>query len=114
MNNADQNGRTRQIGDQRWSAYVAAGAAALTAGAQTAEADITHIVVNGGAGEQIDVGGSEYFSLVGDAAINLFNVYASQKSGVTYGGAFVGVFNNSSFKVLSLVSRRIFTSMHRT
>lgn len=97
MKSAEQNGRQGKIADHRWAAYVAAGTAALTAGAETAEADITHIVVNGGAGERIEVGGSEYFSLVGDAAIHLFNIYASQRSGATYAGAFAGVFNNSSF-----------------
>ena len=94
------NPGTRQrsmIGEKRWAAYAAAGAAALTAGAQTAEADITHIVLNGGAGERIEVGGSQYFSLFGNAAINLFNVYAFQQNGETYAGAFVGVFNQSNF-----------------
>ena len=85
------------VGKKRWSAYAAAGAAALAAGTQTAEADITHIVVNGGDGQRVEVGGSHYFSLIGSAAINLFNVSASEKSGQIYAGAFAGVFNNSKF-----------------
>ena len=85
------------IGEKRWATYAAAGAAAMTAGAQTAEADITHIVVNGGAGERIEVGGSQYFSLVGNAAINLFNYSAFQQNGETYAGANVGVYNQSNF-----------------
>ena len=97
MKNNQEQGRSRIVGDQRWAAYVAAGTAALTAGTETAEADITHIVVNGGAGQRVEVGGSYYFSLVGNAAVHLFNYSASQKNGQTYAGAFAGVFNNSNF-----------------
>lgn len=97
MNNNQAEQQRSIVAEKRWAAYAAAGAAALTAGAQTAEADITHIVLNGGAGERIEVGGSHYFSLVGNAAINLFNISAFQQNGETYAGAFAGVFNNSNF-----------------
>ena len=36
-----------EVSKKRWAAYVAAGAAATLAGTQTAEADITHVVVGG-------------------------------------------------------------------
>ena len=63
------------ISKKRWAAYAASGAAAVVTGAQTAEADITHIVLNDGAGTSMGVGGSEYFELVGNAAIHLFNTF---------------------------------------
>ena len=68
---------------KRWAAYSAAGVAALTTGADTAEADITHIVV----GSTWTTGDDFYYALDGSAALNFYH---------PGGGALVGVFNNGA------------------
>ena len=91
-----QDSQSRKIKNNRWYAYAAAGAAATLAGAQSAEADITHIVV-GSPGGDIGVGDDLYFSLAGSAALNLFNVDLSSSSPGVFGAMNVGVFNGGSF-----------------
>ena len=81
---------------KRWAAYVAAGAAATMAGAQTAEADITHVVVGGTEGA-ITLGvGQKAFNLDGDAQIIFGNSSFSAGTSVTYGQAFAGMNTNAS------------------
>ena len=91
-----QDSQSRKIKNNRWYAYAAAGAAATLAGAQSAEADITHIVV-GSPGGDIGVGGDEYFNLAGSAALNIYNVDLSTANPGVYGAVFAGVFNGGFF-----------------
>ncbi len=57
---------------KRWAAYAATGAAAAMVGTQTAEADITHVVVGSPTGD-IGVGDDKYFNLGGTVSLNFFN-----------------------------------------
>ncbi|MCH2182165.1 MAG: PEP-CTERM sorting domain-containing protein [Mariniblastus sp.] len=57
------------LSTKRWAAYVAAGAAATLAGTQTAEADITHVVVGGSEGAFSFGIGQKSFDLDGNAKL---------------------------------------------
>lgn len=57
---------------KRWAAYAAAGVAATFAGTQSAEADITHVVVGSPAGDWT-TDDDLYFPLAGDASLNFYH-----------------------------------------
>jgi hypothetical protein len=63
---------------KRWAAYSAAGMAALTASADTAEAEITHIVV----GATWTSGDDFYYALENGASLNMFHPGGRARAGV--------------------------------
>ncbi len=69
---------------KRWAAYAATGAAAAFVGAQSAEADITHVVVGSPAGD-INVGDDKYFNLQGTTSLNFFNFSVAAGGWVRFG-----------------------------
>ena len=82
------------VSKKRWAAYVAAGAAATLAGTQTAEADITHVVVGGTDGAVTFGVGSKGWALDGSAQLIFGN--AALGGGTTRGVAFAGFNTNAS------------------
>ena len=83
------NQKVAKVNKKRWAAYAAAGVAATLAGAQSAEADITHVVLGAGVGDW-NPGDDLYFALDGSAALNFFNPGAPDV-------ALLGVFNGTFF-----------------
>jgi hypothetical protein len=83
-----------EVSKKRWAAYVAAGAAATLAGTQTAEADITHVVVGGTDGAITFGVGSKGWALDGSAQLIFGNVAIG--GGTTRGLAFAGFNTNAS------------------
>jgi hypothetical protein len=78
-----QESSESKLSIKRWATYSAAGVAALTSGADTAEAEITHVVV----GSTWTTDNDFYYALDGSAALNFYHPGA---------GAQVGVFNNGA------------------
>lgn len=62
------------LSPKRWAAYVAAGTAATLAGTQSAEADITHIVVGGSEGAFSFGIGQKSFDLDGNAKLRFVHL----------------------------------------
>lgn len=75
-----------RVNKKRWAAYAAAGVAATCLGTQTAEADITHVVVGSGAGDWT-ADDDMYFLLEGSASLNFFH---------PGGVALLGIANNAA------------------
>ena len=73
-----------KLNKKRWAAYAAAGVAATFAGTQSAEADITHVVVGPGAGDLTIPGGTYVGTLnaFGGTATLLAGVQAVPPGGV--------------------------------
>ena len=62
------------VNKKRWAMYAAGAAVAAFSGAQTAEADITHVVLDNDAGEGIvGVGGNLSFTLDNGSTLNFVN-----------------------------------------
>jgi len=80
MKNKD---KTSTVNKKRWATYSAAGIAALVSGADTAEAQITHVVV----GSTWTTGDDFYYALDGSAALDFYHPGSV---------ALVGVFNNGA------------------
>ncbi len=77
------------INPQRMAAYAAAGVATMATCGATAEADITHVVINGGLGQASAPGDDFYFALTGGESLNFFH----PTLGGTAGAVQLGVFN---------------------
>ena len=74
-----------RINKKRWAAYAAAGVAATCLGTQTAEADITHVVVGSPDGDWT-ADDDFYFNLEGSASLNFFHPGNAALLGVFNGG----------------------------
>lgn len=83
-----------EVSKKRWAAYVAAGAAATLAGTQTAEADITHVVVGGTDGAITFGVGQKAWALDGSAQVIFGNTAIG--GGTSRGLAFAGFNTNAS------------------
>ena len=82
------------VSKKRWAAYAAAGVAATIAGTQSAEADITHVVVGPGAGD-ITIAGGTYSGTLGTAGTLLAAVLNAGTSASILGNAIVAVIGGS-------------------
>ena len=83
-----------EVSKKRWAAYVAAGAAATLAGTQTAEADITHVVVGGTDGAITFGVGQKSWALDGSVKLAFGNTALG--GGTTRGLAFGGIPSNGA------------------
>ena len=95
-----QQEKNVKVNGKRWAGYAAAGVAALSASAETAEADITHVVVNQNWGTN-----DLYYGLVAPASLNFFHngsfgAYVGVYVGGSIGGDVVG-FNANGYNYLS-------------
>ena len=61
------------VNKKRWAMYAAGAAVAAFSGAQTAEADITHVVLDNDAGEGVVAGGTLSFALGNGSTLNFVN-----------------------------------------
>ena len=86
------NTQATSVSKKRWAAYVAAGAAATLTGTQSAEADITHVVVSDG--EVALNSGRKSFALDGDAGIFFGNSSTSSGDGLAFAGVLVDASSN--------------------
>ena len=80
MKNSD---KLSAVNKKRWATYAVAGVAALVSGADTAESQITHVVV----GANWTFGDDFYFALDGNAALDFYHPGSV---------ALLGVFNNGA------------------
>ena len=85
---------TIRISDSKWTGYAAAGLATLSLSATSAEADITHVVLNNGNGILSSPGDDNYFSLGNGSSLNFYHPAAASDPDI--GGAFTAAFNGSS------------------
>lgn len=83
------------VSSKRWAAYATASVAAVAASGTTAEADITHIVLGGGAGQASVPGDDFYFNLGGASSLNFFHPALAAGGGAVQLGVFNGALTGS-------------------
>lgn len=87
-------GKSVNVSKKRWAAYAAAGVAATITGTQSAEADITHVVVGSGAGD-ITVANGVYSGTLGTTGTLVAAVLNAGTSASVIGNAVVAVIGGS-------------------
>lgn len=92
-----------RVNKKRWAIYAAAGVAATCLGTQTAEADITHVVVGAPNGDW-NADDNIYFALEGSAALNFFHPGGRAALQVFNGSGSIAAFQSGGFAYLSNLS----------
>jgi hypothetical protein len=81
-----------KVSAKRWASYATAGAAAVAVNASTAEGAITHVIINGGAGQASAPGDDLYFSIGNGSSLNFWHTTAG---GPSAGAVRLGVWNGA-------------------